>query len=166
MTFDGEHDNPAVVAFDTLNSNGFRVATVLSGFSFHYIRDDRAAGIPDRADHMYHIITYLGNFPDEPTVVKPGARYSNSLAQNYPNPFNPSTTIKYSVKEKAHVSLKIYNVAGQLVRTLVSSVFNAAAYTEIWNGRSNSGNPVSSGVYFYKLVTKNFSKTKKMVLLK
>jgi hypothetical protein len=46
-----------VVAFDTLNSNGFRVATVLSGFSFHYIRDDRAAGIPDRADHMYHIIS-------------------------------------------------------------------------------------------------------------
>jgi flagellar hook assembly protein FlgD len=60
----------------------------------------------------------------------------------------------------------IYNVAGQLVRTLVNSDMNAGAYSETWNGRSNSGNPVSSGVYFYKLVTKNFSMTKKMVLLK
>jgi flagellar hook assembly protein FlgD len=88
------------------------------------------------------------------------------LAQNYPNPFNPSTTIKYSVKEKAHVSMKIYNVAGQLVRTLVNSDMNAGAYIETWNGRSNSGDPVSSGIYFYRLVTKNFSMTKKMVFLK
>jgi flagellar hook assembly protein FlgD len=98
--------------------------------------------------------------------VIPQVRYSNSLAQNYPNPFNPITTIKYSVKEKAHVSLKIYNVAGQLVRTLVNSDKNGGAYTETWNGRTNAGDPVSSGVYFYKLVTKSFSMTKKMVLLK
>ena len=98
--------------------------------------------------------------------MKPGSSFRNSLAQNYPNPFNPSTTIKYSVKNNAHVSLKIYNVAGQLVRTLVDSDMNAGAYTETWNGRSNTGNSVSSGVYFYKLVTKDFSMTKKMVLLK
>jgi flagellar hook assembly protein FlgD len=62
--------------------------------------------------------------------------------------------------------LKIYNVAGQLVRTLVDGDMKAGAYTESWNGLSSSGDPVSSGVYFYKLVTKNFSMTKKMVLLK
>jgi flagellar hook assembly protein FlgD len=57
-------------------------------------------------------------------------------------------------------------VAGQLVRTLVNSGMNAGAYTETWNGRSNAGDPVSSGVYSYKLITNNFSMTKKMVLLK
>jgi hypothetical protein len=163
---EADDSNPAIVAFDSVNANSYRVATVLSGFSLHYIRDDKPAGVPDHADHMYHIISYLGNTPNEPTAIKPGTRYTNSLAQNYPNPFNPSTTIKYSVKEKAHVSMKIYNVAGQLVRTLVNSDMNAGAYIETWNGRSNSGDPVSSGIYFYRLVTKNFSMTKKMVFLK
>jgi hypothetical protein len=158
--------NPAIIAFDTLNANGFRVATVLSGFSFHYIRDDKPSGIPDRTDHFLHVHTYIASWPDYPVTVKPGARLSNNLAQNYPNPFNPSTTIKYSIKGKAHVSLKIYNVAGQLVRTLVDTDMYAGVHIETWNGRGNSGNPVSSGVYFYKLVTKNFSMTKKMVLLK
>jgi hypothetical protein len=159
--------NPAIIAFDTLNALGNRVATVLSGFSFHYIRDDRPQGIPDRAYHLWHILRYVpGGIIDEPIFVKPDTRYFNSLSQNYPNPFNPSTTIKYSIKDRGHVSLKIYNVAGQLVRTLVNSDMTAGAYAETWNGLSNAGTPVSSGVYFYKLVAKNFSMTKKMVILK
>jgi hypothetical protein len=163
---EADDTNPAVVAHATTNSLGIPVRVVLSGFSFHYIRDDRSQGIPDRADHMRDILLYLLNIYDEPVTVKPGAGYTNSLAQNYPNPFNPSTTIKYSVKDNAHVSLKIYNVAGQLVRTLVDSDMKAGAYQETWKGLSNSGTPVSSGVYFYKMVTKDFSMTKKMVLLK
>jgi hypothetical protein len=163
---EADDTNPAVVAFDTLNALGNRVGIVLSGFSYHYIRDDRPAGEPDRLDHIAHILRYLGNILDEWVSVQPSISFKNSLTQNYPNPFNPSTTIKYSVKNNTHVSLKIYNVAGQLVHTLVDSDKNAGAYTETWDGRGNSGNPVSSGVYFYKLVTKDFSMTKKMVLLK
>jgi hypothetical protein len=162
---EADDSNPAVIHHSTLNSLGIPVQTVLSGFSFHYIRDDRPAGIPDRTDHLCHILRLQGIL-DDPVGVKPGPSYTNSLAQNYPNPFNPSTTIKYSVRDNAHVSLKIYNVAGRLVRTLVDRDIKAGAYTETWNGLSNSGNPVSSGVYFYKLVTKDFSMTKKMVLLK
>jgi hypothetical protein len=159
--------NPAVIAFDTLNANGFRVATVLSGFSSHSIRDDRPQGIPDLADHLWFILRYVpGGILPEPTVVVPSTSYSNSLAQNYPNPFNPSTTIKYSVRERGHVSLKIYNVAGHLVRTLVSGEMKPGVYSETWNGLSNAGMPVSSGVYFYKLTARNFSMTKKMVILK
>lgn len=94
--------------------------------------------------------------------------YKNHLANNYPNPFNPTTTIEYSIKEKAHVSLKIYNVAGQLVKTLVNDVQDRTSrnYSVQWNGRDNKGNIVASGVYFYRLVTKGFTQTKKMVLLK
>ena len=120
----------------------------------------------DRACHLYHIILYLGNILPNVTPVELDVCHINSLAQNYPNPFNPSTTIRYSVKENAHVSLKIYNVAGRLVRTLVDGDKAAGAYREAWKGRNNAGVPVSSGVYFYKLVSKNFSMTRKMVLLK
>ncbi|NIM18981.1 MAG: T9SS type A sorting domain-containing protein [Candidatus Latescibacteria bacterium] len=168
MTYGGSGaaNDGAVVAYDTLNALGHPTAVVLSGFSFHYIRDDRPAGIPDRADHLTDIIRFLRNPLDDPTGAGGTPQFTNSLAQNYPNPFNPSTTIKYSIKARASVSLKIYNVAGQLVRTLVNEEKPAGEYTKDWKGRNDAGNPVSSGVYFYKLVTKNFTQTKKMVLLK
>jgi hypothetical protein len=163
---EADDSNPAVVGNKTLNALGNPVATVLSGFSFHYIRDDRPQGIPDRADHLWNIHIYIASILDYPTVVTPSGSYTNSLAQNYPNPFNPSTTIKYSIKDQGNVSLKIYNVAGQLVRTLVNGEMKPGAYVETWNSLSNAGTPVSSGVYFYKLAAKDYSKTKKMVLLK
>jgi hypothetical protein len=170
MCFDPANEdddtNPAIIAFDKLNTQGNRVATVLSGFSFHYIRDDHPQSVPDRADHLRDILAYLGIPLDDPTVVKPENQYINCLAQNYPNPFNPSTTIKYSIKERGYVSLKIYNVSGQLVRTLVNREMKPGAHKETWKGLSNAGTSVSSGVYFYKLVAKDFSTTKKMVLLK
>jgi hypothetical protein len=174
MAYDGEVDNPAVIAHATINPDSIPVKVVLSGFSFHYIRDDRPGTgppnliVPDRTHHLTDIIRWLGNILDDPTPVDPTPQFANRLDQNYPNPFNPSTTIKYSIKERAHVTLKVYNVAGQLVKTLVDEqqIPRSDGFSVRWNGRSNSGNPVSSGVYFYKLVTKNFTQTKKMVLLK
>jgi hypothetical protein len=166
MTYDGELDNPAVISQSKINSmlNSRRV--VLSGFSFHYIRDDRPAGVPDRADYLKDIITYLQNIVDYPVDVGDHFQYVNALYQNHPNPFNPSTSIKYSIRERAHVSLKIYNVAGQLIRTLVNEEKNSGVYVKSWDSRNNAGEPVSSGVYFYRLVTKEFTKTKKMVLIR
>jgi flagellar hook assembly protein FlgD len=71
------------------------------------------------------------------------------------------------LKEPSHVSVKVFNVAGQLVRTLVDEVREAGNYTDVrWNGRNERGVPVSSGLYFYKMVTKGYIQTKKMVLLK
>jgi hypothetical protein len=93
---------------------------------------------------------------------------SSYLRQNIPNPFNPSTTIQYGIDEPSHVSLRIYNVAGQLVRTLVDEYQtpNAAGLSATWNGVDKAGQPVASGVYFYKLETDGLVHTKKMVLLK
>jgi hypothetical protein len=88
------------------------------------------------------------------------------LGNCYPNPFNPSTTIEYAIKEQAHVSLQIYNVSGRLVKTLMDREASPGVYAILWEGRDNKGNQVSSGVYFYRLVTKGFTQTKKMVLLK
>jgi hypothetical protein len=120
----------------------------------------------DRVHHMDDILAWLGAPGPTPTGVG-GPALANSLDQNYPNPFNPTTTIEFQVKELAPVSVKIYNVRGQLVRTLANDTFQPGQTHQLkWNGRNDAGQAVSSGVYFYKMVTKNFTQTKKMVLLK
>ncbi len=157
---------PAILSQQTINPGTKIVRIVLSGFSYHYIRDIDNDGILDRHHHMWDIIRWLNNNPPIPIAARPGGLRTR-LAQNYPNPFNPVTTIKYTIKEQAHVSLRVYNVAGQLVRTLVNEVQKPDGVKPVeWHGFNNSGQPVASGVYFYKLVTKDFSQTKKMVLLK
>ncbi|MBD3258940.1 T9SS type A sorting domain-containing protein, partial [candidate division GN15 bacterium] len=88
------------------------------------------------------------------------------LEQNYPNPFNPSTTISYSLPVRSRVRLDIYNTLGQRVSTLASSEQPAGEYKAVWDGRSESGAPVASGVYLYRLSTDNSSSQKKMLLLK
>jgi hypothetical protein len=154
----------SVIGQVTLNTAGFNVGVILSGFSYHYIRDAAPASVPARVEHLFDILSWLTNTPVIPTGVKTAGAYA--LNQNYPNPFNPTTTIDYSLKASGLVSLKVYNVAGQLVRTLVSNNAAAGEYSIQWDGRDNAGTSVSSGVYFYKLVSGDFSMTKKMVLLK
>jgi hypothetical protein len=144
------------------------VGFVLSGFSYHFIRDYRPAGVPARAEHLHRILQeYLLNVIADPIGARPNELATYELRQNQPNPFNPTTKIYYRVKEPTLVSLKIYNVAGQLVRTLVDRQVNSTdLQLEVWNGLNDAGSQVSSGVYFYKLVAKDFTQTKKMVLLK
>jgi hypothetical protein len=93
----------------------------------------------------------------------------NELRQNHPNPFNPTTTISYSIKQRGHVTLRIYNAAGQLIRTLVNDTQapRSGGFDVVWDGRNNSGAPVASGVYLYKLTASgDFKAVKKLVLLK
>lgn len=156
--------NGAVIANQVVNGNGATVGVVLSGFSFIYIKDNDTDGVSDRAQFLHDTLTWLGNVVNDPTAAGPALK--NSLSQNYPNPFNPQTTIAFSIKDRSLVSLKVYNVAGQLVRTLANNEFPAGAHTKVWDGRNDAGQPVSSGVYFYKLISNSFSQTKKMVLLK
>jgi hypothetical protein len=90
-----------------------------------------------------------------------------SLQQNVPNPFNPATRISFDVPDGgANVSLLIYDSAGRLVRTLVNGYEPQGTREVSWLGDNDQGQPVSSGVYFYKLTAPSFSKTKKMVLLR
>lgn len=89
-----------------------------------------------------------------------------SLAQNFPNPFNPTTTIEYSIPTTGNVSLVIYNIAGQKVRTLVNGTQSASFYKVVWDGKNDNGMSVATGTYFYKLVSGNYSKIVKMTLMK
>jgi hypothetical protein len=83
------------------------------------------------------------------------------LKQNYPNPFNPSTTIEFTLPERSPVSLKIYNLLGQEIETLVDGTLNAGLHTVEWYGAGRS-----SGIYFYRLAFKDKTITKKMALMK
>ncbi|MGE5364154.1 MAG: FlgD immunoglobulin-like domain containing protein, partial [Bacteroidota bacterium] len=91
---------------------------------------------------------------------------SYSLEQNYPNPFNPSTTISYTLPERASVSLKIYDMLGREVKTLFSGEQNAGVQRVVWSGDSNSGLKVSSGIYIYRIEAGRFIQSRKMILLK
>jgi M6 family metalloprotease-like protein len=94
---------------------------------------------------------------------------SIELFQNYPNPFNPTTSIQFIVKggpSPLHTTLKIYNLRGQLVRTLLNEEKPGGNYTLLWDGRDEGGKAVSSGIYFYKLTAGSSSEIKRMVLLK
>mgnify|MGYP006135330427 CR=1 FL=1 len=88
------------------------------------------------------------------------------LDQNYPNPFNPETNIHFDLSEVATVTLVIYNLKGQAIRTLVvGQDMVAGVYNMIWDGRTTAGDKVGSGVYFYQLRAGSFTATKKMTLL-
>jgi hypothetical protein len=89
-----------------------------------------------------------------------------ALDANTPNPFNPSTRIRYNLPVATQVELKIYDVRGVLVRTLVSEFQPAGEREVTWNAMSDSGQRLASGVYFYQLKTPEFVKTRKMILLK
>jgi hypothetical protein len=168
MSYSGTPAYGAVLTQVTLNAVGDTAKVVLSGFSYHVIRDDIRQSIPDRVAHLLDIIRWLENDVADPTSAANRPVFRNRLAKNYPNPFNPSTTVRYSIKEKGHVTLKIYNVAGKLVRTLVDEMKTprAEGFSVIWDGKSAHGDEVASGVYLYKLTAKNFAKTNKMIVLK
>ncbi|MDZ7342519.1 MAG: carboxypeptidase regulatory-like domain-containing protein [candidate division KSB1 bacterium] len=88
------------------------------------------------------------------------------LSQNYPNPFNPSTTISYTLPTASHVTLQIFNLQGELVKTLVNGQQNANRYQAIWHGENELGQKVAAGIYFYQLKTEQFSQTRRLILIK
>ncbi len=103
------------------------------------------------------------------TSVEPGHQVIPAnfvLAQNYPNPFNPTTSITYSIPNENFVNIKIYDMLGREVATLVNDYKNAGNHMVDWNGEDNSGQKVASGTYIYRITAGNFVATKKMVLLK
>ena len=88
------------------------------------------------------------------------------LEQSYPNPFNSTAVINYQLPEAIHLTLNIYNIMGQRIRTLIDASMTAKDYSITWDGRDSFGNAVASGFYFYQLKAKNSVLTKRMLLLK
>lgn len=104
--------------------------------------------------------TYTGTYsPDDIPL-------HTELAQNYPNPFNPVTNIAFSLAQTSQVKLVIYNLKGQLIKSLINENLKAGYYNLQWNGKNSKGKQVSSGMYFYTLQTDSFTSTQKMILMK
>jgi subtilisin family serine protease len=94
--------------------------------------------------------------------------HSSKLIGNYPNPFNPETMIEFSIGaiSTSTVEINIYNLRGQLVRQLVYGTFPSGQHSVVWDGTDDSGRAVGSGVYLYRMITDDFTATKKMILIK
>jgi hypothetical protein len=88
------------------------------------------------------------------------------LERNFPNPFNPETVIKFNLPEASRVNLNVYNVLGQVVRTLVNEELSAGVHSVIWDGKNAQGSDVASGVYFYRIKAGDFESTMRMTLLR
>lgn len=89
-----------------------------------------------------------------------------ALDQNYPNPFNPSTNIKFALPEADRVAIKVYDILGQEIKTLLEGDLSAGEHSVIWNGDNSTGQKVSAGIYLYSISANRFTQTRKMVLLK
>ncbi len=89
-----------------------------------------------------------------------------AVSQNYPNPFNPSTIIKYAIPQQSFVKIKVYDIVGREVKTLVNTERSPGIYSVQWNGDNNFGSKVASGIYIYRVVAGTFIQAKKMILLK
>ncbi len=135
--------------------------TITLGFPFEAITD-----ATDREEVLTAVLEWFGIQGGVDVYENNIVTSQTYLSGNYPNPFNPTTTIKYSLKEDSAVSLVIYNIKGQIVKQLVNGHLSADQYTIVWNGEDDNNYPVSSGIYFYKLKTENYEKTKRMILLK
>jgi hypothetical protein len=104
--------------------------------------------------------------PEDISGVGPSVPLVTALEQNVPNPFSPETVIRFSLAERGHVSLKVYDVEGRPVRTLADGERAPDRYEATWDSRGDDGGSVAPGVYFYKLEAPGYSRTMKMVLLK
>jgi hypothetical protein len=92
--------------------------------------------------------------------------FVTQLADNYPNPFNATTKLNFSLKQAGDITLEIYNVLGQKINTLVDGKMDAGHHSIVWDGKNDAGDIVSSGVYFYKLTTDDYTSSRQMTLLK
>ena len=108
------------------------------------------------SDHSANL--HATNFTPSPLII--------NLHKNYPNPFNPKTTISYSLVQDTFINLTIYDLKGNKVKTLVNGMERSGNRYIQWDATNQQGHSVPTGTYLYKIETTNFSKTKKMVLLK
>jgi len=155
--------NPSYDCTFTLSSGPF---TFAAGDTQEVVVASTIAMGADRISSVTALKSYAAQLRSDYRQIlavspQPVVPTSFSLSQNYPNPFNPSTTIRFEIAQSAPVKLKIYNVLGQLLATLVDEQKNAGFYLVEWNAQG-----ATSGVYFYQLRAGDFMETRRMILLK
>lgn len=160
-TFHSAYDTSASegkpVAFRYLGDDG---QVIFFDFPLYFIRE------PQATELLHKALNDLGIFTDvaEEEEIKVPASFS--LSQNHPNPFNSETVIEYSLPKTSRVKISIYNILGQRVRTLLDQRQPAGYKRVFWDAKNEKGKVVSGGIYFYRMETEEFVRSKKMLFLK
>jgi hypothetical protein len=173
---EGFTEEPLGAVFDSLAVRRVYEITASSDtnlrthLSLRYEQSEVPSGVPENSLRLFRL---------EPVIVvvqPPGGvtlPYDFALYQNYPNPFNPVTVIRYQLPVESNVAIRLHNILGQEVKTLVNEEQAAGVRQVVWNGRNNAGASVASGVYFYRLEAtstgieaRSFMHVQKMLLLK
>ena len=152
-----------------LNENQYQIANLQPGKYYWRVLSKTNKGEKSR-------YSAVGNFKTNSSVTAVEEEViptSFELSQNYPNPFNPTTRIRYALPQNAFVSIRVYDMLGREVRSLVNNEMAAGSHSVEWSGDDNAGNRVSSGAYIYRITATaqagqagNFISTKKMIMLK
>ncbi|KAA3613280.1 MAG: T9SS C-terminal target domain-containing protein [Calditrichaeota bacterium] len=161
-----EHQSPEMDSFVKVNEDlilGRGNASTKKTYSFTDNFDPKN----QKVWYIIQDVSYAGKVENHGPVllaqdVLPG-RFE--LKQNYPNPFNPSTFIPFVIPENAKVKIDIFDINGRLIKTLVNAEFNTGEHSVVWDGKGNTSNSVSSGIYYYRLQSKSFTTIKKMTLI-
>lgn len=129
------------------------------GKGFFVWSDARASGLKVYASQMLYSAAATDDDPARVPAIF-------SLEQNYPNPFNPTTTIRFNLAQSGQVTLIVYNLLGQPVRTLADGFLSAGSHAVVWDGTGDDGRPVASGVYLYRLSGDTVDRSRQMILMK
>lgn len=156
--FDPDLLDPYFVTIDSF----FKDMNVQSDITYYY-RISSFDFNGNESDYSEEVYAKLTGLRGELTGQIPE---SYGIEQNYPNPFNPETHILYQLPESGWVNIKIYNLFGQVVKTLVNEYQDAGYYKVKWDSNNNMGKPVSSGIYLYTIRVNDFNRTLKMILIR
>lgn len=139
------------------NGNDFKTLTL--SFPLYNMKDEDAQAMIDRTIEIWGGVQSNEETPQTQNRIA-------VLHHNYPNPFNPSTTLSYTLKQGCDVTLNIYNIKGQIIRSYHQGFQNQGLHEIVWNGKDEQQKEMSSGVYFYQLQAGSSSESKKMILIK
>ncbi len=154
---------PPLGSTDVVVDSNYTLTQAQAAYDYLMVKEDRSLGIHN-PEYTYGILSASLNALGYVLAVENGKNntpHDFALSQNYPNPFNPTTKINFSLPKNSHVTLNVYNIAGQLVKQLVNRDMGLGVHTVDFDASK-----LASGIYLYRIVTPEFNMTKKMVLLK
>jgi hypothetical protein len=160
-------DYYAAIQTERPNYTGHTSRTMWFGSSLMHARDGNFSDPPAVRNEVITtvLLWFLGSLPP-PVGEEVLPAYTCHLGQNFPNPFNPVTTVRFGLERREHAKVRIYDVAGRLVRVLVDEVLDAGPHEVTWEGRNSLGLEVASGVYFCRMEAGYFQDVRKLVLLR
>jgi predicted CXXCH cytochrome family protein len=135
-------------------------------YDYYFVKNDGSLGVHNVKYTVAILNAAISSITGVPRVIQTTTPKTFDVSQNYPNPFNPTTQIRFTIPSETSVKITVFNLAGEEVSTLASGTMEAGTHTVTWNGCNESGQAVSTGVYFYRVQAGDYMVTKKMLFLK